>query len=506
MTFKRRTITRLLDLVNLQRHNDNYADIQTDLTNHEGRITGAQGDITTHKASDTAHAAEHITYDGAVPGATSVKQGMDLMKEELNQGIAGGDSGPEARAARASISGETYGTLGDRLNDEYAKHSAQLAETAEQISDNSLQIVAVKDALAIKSDIIMEGDSLSVGDPVAGGSIAKWLGYFLKKSIDNRGVWGSWSAEVLARIQTNVIDLRPRQCIILVGTNDLHGGEPLGNIIYNVTQIADKLLEAKIEPIFLAVPPRNDFPADNAKIREYNMRLMVMCQEKMIRFVDIYNPLAKEDGTSLDYIHVADNLHWSVYGAFLAAREVEKYFPVPSIYQNADYPFNYAKGEYPTKDNCAFMLDSNTDGLADYWSKVESTGSTYSLEDNPKGGKYQVVRKTSTSLQSAGIYGDVGSLVQNTVYRIEFDVEFDIDNKDDADVTVVVGFTHYDSGGSPIGSNDALNIYAKKIPACTVFKDFSPPVGTVNSRLLMFSRGASALTIKFGRVYIYKSK
>ncbi|OKP91840.1 hypothetical protein A3844_01630 [Paenibacillus helianthi] len=506
MIFNRRIISKRLDFPDLQSHNDNYADIQTDLTDHEGRITGAQSDITTHKASTAAHPAEHVTYDGAVVGATNIKEGLDGLKDTLDNVIVDGGDGTQAAAAAVSVSGTTYDTLKDRVDTEYLQTAAQLAVTAEQISDNSAQIVTVKDIVAIKSDIFMEGDSLSVGDPTAGGSIPKWLSYFLKKPIENRGVWGSWSAQVLARIQTNVIDLRPRQCIILVGTNDLHGSEPLGNIVYNVTQIADKLLDAKIEPIFLAVPPRNDFPADNTKIREYNMRLMVMCQEKMIRFIDTYNPLAKEDGTSLDYIHVADNLHLSVYGAYLIAREVEKYFPSPSIYQNADYPYNYAKGEYPTKDNCAFTLDSNADGLADYWSKVENTGSTYTLEDNPKGGKYQVVRKTSTTLQSAGIYGDVGSLVQNTVYRIEFDLEFDIDNKDDADVTVVIGFTHYDSVGTPIGSNDALNIYAKKIPACTVFKDFTPPVGTVNSRLLMFSRGASSLTIKFGRVYIYKSK
>lgn len=130
MTFTRRIIGKTLDLLNLQRHNDNYADIENDLTNHDSRITGAQSDITTHKASTAAHPAEHVTYEGAIVGAANIKEGLDIVKTELNQAIISGDSGPEARAARASISGETYETLGDRLNDEYVKHSAQLADIA----------------------------------------------------------------------------------------------------------------------------------------------------------------------------------------------------------------------------------------------------------------------------------------------------------------------------------------------------------------------------------------
>lgn len=64
MIFNRRVITKFLDLVNLKNHNDNFTEIQSDLTDHEGRIAGAQSDITTHKASTAAHPAEHVTYSG----------------------------------------------------------------------------------------------------------------------------------------------------------------------------------------------------------------------------------------------------------------------------------------------------------------------------------------------------------------------------------------------------------------------------------------------------------
>jgi hypothetical protein len=120
MNFNRRTITKLLDLVNLQRHNDNYADIQADLSNHEGRITGAQSDITKHKESTQAHSAEHVTYEGAVTGASNIKQAIDSQNSRINNLIINaGDSGPEARDARVSASsGVTYPTLKARLDGE----------------------------------------------------------------------------------------------------------------------------------------------------------------------------------------------------------------------------------------------------------------------------------------------------------------------------------------------------------------------------------------------------
>ncbi|NGM81188.1 hypothetical protein G5B47_02045 [Paenibacillus sp. 7124] len=146
MGFVRRVITGALDLANLAKHNDNFADIEADLDAHDGRITTAQGDITAHKASETAHAAEHIAYSGAVAEANTVKEAVDSVKTELSQAIIAGDSGPEAAAARASVSGETYPTLGDRLNAEYSGVNAQLAETAEQIT-------AIDEAKAEQTDL-----------------------------------------------------------------------------------------------------------------------------------------------------------------------------------------------------------------------------------------------------------------------------------------------------------------------------------------------------------------
>lgn len=131
MTFARRMITKTLDLINLQRHNDNYADIQDELIDQDDRIIGAQSDITTHKASTAAHPAEHVTYEGEVIGADNIKEGLDIIKTELDQAIISGDSGPEAAASRYNpFTGVTHATLPDRLNEEWEQTATQLADVA----------------------------------------------------------------------------------------------------------------------------------------------------------------------------------------------------------------------------------------------------------------------------------------------------------------------------------------------------------------------------------------
>ncbi|WP_151737249.1 SGNH/GDSL hydrolase family protein ['Paenibacillus yunnanensis' Narsing Rao et al. 2020] len=168
MGFVRRVITSALDLANLAKHNDNFADIETDLTAQDGRIATAQADITTHKSSVVAHAAETITYAGAVAGVDNAKDAIDSVKEQLNGAIIGGDSGPEAAAARASVSGTTYPTLGDRLNAEYEGVTAQLADAA-QVNYLVKTILKIKNKQNLR--IAIMGDSLAVPS----GSGVNWV-------------------------------------------------------------------------------------------------------------------------------------------------------------------------------------------------------------------------------------------------------------------------------------------------------------------------------------------
>ncbi|OZQ66057.1 hypothetical protein CA600_12420 [Paenibacillus sp. VTT E-133280] len=162
MAFARRIIGKTLDLLNLQRHNDNYAEIETDLTNHESRITGAQSDITTHKASEKAHPAEHVTYSGAVVGATNIKEGLDNVKDTLDNVIIGGGDGTQAAAAAVSVSGTTYTTLKQRVDTEYLETDVKFTVVSEQLAETAEQVGVLGVTKAEQSDLDTTNNTVEI--------------------------------------------------------------------------------------------------------------------------------------------------------------------------------------------------------------------------------------------------------------------------------------------------------------------------------------------------------
>lgn len=109
---------------------NDYQNINTAFEAVEADVDAKAAVMNDHINSTAAHTSEHISYNGEVSGANNIKEAVDTVKTTLDQAIISGDSGPEAAAARASISGTTYPTLKDRLDSEYTDVTAQLADLA----------------------------------------------------------------------------------------------------------------------------------------------------------------------------------------------------------------------------------------------------------------------------------------------------------------------------------------------------------------------------------------
>ncbi|WP_102408014.1 SGNH/GDSL hydrolase family protein [Parabacteroides bouchesdurhonensis] len=76
----------------------------------------------------------------------------------------------------------------------------------------------------------------------------------------NRGIPGNTSAQLLSRIQKDVIDEQPDLVIILVGTNDLLNTQkivPIETFHRNIETLADTLLKHQIQ-VVLVSPPTAD--------------------------------------------------------------------------------------------------------------------------------------------------------------------------------------------------------------------------------------------------------
>lgn len=397
----------------------------------------------------------------------------------------------------AQMTGAKDSTVIDAIN-------ASLAQKAQQSDLNAANDLITYNATK-NPYLVIEGDSTAKGG-AAGASMALWLSMLLKREITNNAVWGSWTADVKSRLKTNVLDLHPKYCVLLMGTNDIHGGETRTNSLNNYEYVLDTLITNGIEPIVLSVLPRGDFPADNANIRIFNSCLLNLCREKSIKFVDIYNPLANGDGTPIDYLlQASDHLHWSTYGGILGANEVIKVFDVPTQ-NNVDYPNNLFKGEYPLIEDGIFNYDPNADGLSDLWTGIDHSATTYSLQVNPNGGNFQVINKTSSTVLSSGITQTIGAFTENAMYRFQSEIEFTLTDRTDggqnnANFRIVLDFRNSSnvSIGSAIIGEEVL--YSSGMPLVTLYKDFQPPVGTTSTILTIMGNATSPFTLKVGRTY-----
>lgn len=73
----------------------------------------------------------------------------------------------------------------------------------------------------------------------------------------NAGIGGNTTAQMLARVQTDVIDRNPSACVFLGGVNDILAGVAPATTHNTIAAIADAVTAAGIEFIIGTVPPRN---------------------------------------------------------------------------------------------------------------------------------------------------------------------------------------------------------------------------------------------------------
>ena len=169
--------------------------------------------------------------------------------------------------------------------------------------------------LALKNNItsvnyLFMGDSITefwkVTDP----------DFFSNNNYINRGISGQTTSQMVLRFQQDVIALKPKNVIILAGTNDIaENSGPIsnGNILENIKSMIEISLYNHIEVIICAVLPAYDFswkkglnPAP--KIIELNKMLKKYAKQKNLKYVD-YHSQMKDERNGLDKIYTEDGFH-----------------------------------------------------------------------------------------------------------------------------------------------------------------------------------------------------
>lgn len=165
-----------------------------------------------------------------------------------------------------------------------------------------------------------QGAVVFVGDSLTGGWKPELLAEkFPKLRIANRGIGGDTSRGVRFRFQEDVLDLKPRAIMLLVGGNDLSAhGDPAATAA-NISAMLDAARAANPKvPIVLCLRP----PAANPKApykpgaaQELNDLVTKVGEARdNLVLLDLYTAFSTADGGLVDEYYAPDKTHLSKAG------------------------------------------------------------------------------------------------------------------------------------------------------------------------------------------------
>jgi lysophospholipase L1-like esterase len=193
--------------------------------------------------------------------------------------------------------------------------------------------------------------------------------------IYNAGISGNTTAQMLARIQADVIAKAPSYCIVLGGTNDIGGSVAPATTRANLTAIYDALLAAGIAPITATITPRNA-NADVAGVRDLNNWIRGNSAIRGLHCIDINAALVDPDTSFYTSGLNADTIHPNPAGAVAMANAAKALLTSlgapqpPSLLPIEWSQTAWSGGGGYSKQFCVnpLMLDTNSDGTPDSWS------------------------------------------------------------------------------------------------------------------------------------------
>ena len=156
--------------------------------------------------------------------------------------------------------------------------------------------------------IVLLGDSITEGFDINK--------YFPGLNIVNKGIYGDNSDGVLARLNRDVIELRPDIVFILIGTNDFACGKTNQMIINNLTKII-KTISSSLQgtTIYLAsiLPVRALDNRNNTDIQKVNREMQSISKNIGINYFDLY-PNFLDSNSELASKYSDDGLHLTAEG------------------------------------------------------------------------------------------------------------------------------------------------------------------------------------------------
>jgi len=142
--------------------------------------------------------------------------------------------------------------------------------------------------------------------------------FFQKYHCAARGISAQTTYQMLARMQADVIALRPEMVFILAGTNDIACNDgPISdeNILGNIRSMCELAVVHQIRPVLCSILPHRSFrwnpsvTRPNDRIRRINAMLKAYAEANHFGYVDYYSAMLAPDGEGMRPELTPDEVH-----------------------------------------------------------------------------------------------------------------------------------------------------------------------------------------------------
>ncbi|NQX23313.1 GDSL-type esterase/lipase family protein [Curtobacterium sp. VKM Ac-2852] len=203
--------------------------------------------------------------------------------------------------------------LGDVATPEGAEVAARFGPVAAARPGN--RMVWLGDSLTQWQDAATPANtatsSASHSQRVSLGNLASIMTGQRALYVNNAGIGGNTTAQMLARFDSDVTPYAPNVVHLLAGTNDIGNSVPLATSIDNIAKLVAKIRRIGAVPILGLLPPSAASPA---KVTQWNMAIRRYALAQGVALVDYHTPLVDPATGSFLPAYLGDGTHPSSAG------------------------------------------------------------------------------------------------------------------------------------------------------------------------------------------------
>lgn len=240
--------------------------------------------------------------------------------------------------------------------------------------------------------IVMLGDSITQGSTVYSGShlpsysdggVNPFFNAIMGSGgkyilLNNAGVAGQTTSQILARVSTDAIAYGPDVCTVLAGTNNISSG--MGNaaiaaMMNDIKQICLTLMSANILPVLFTPPPKNTAVPEGKLCRYFHYRL---AEKYGLPLIDLYKLVVDPSNGQYYASYTSDGIHPNLACALAIKGTLEGIF---NNLPNIDvYPYMGVVAETTNTEITNLIRNGNFNISSappqpDYWNTTAATSS-----------------------------------------------------------------------------------------------------------------------------------